>query len=190
MNHAMNFADTVAFLLPRSFNKFTFQNRVDRYFELIHASNHDGLFEYYGDEVSVSVVFQIWQRSLKKRDLLVPPKTHPHFSMRHAHLSRIDEVQRKELIDFAHIALPQVGAKFQPVDPTMVVKGSYWFIKLNENALLEAFSQLDFSFLDGTNTAHTSLSKADIVRAYTEAAEIMQSSQESSNQGGAQQPLF
>jgi len=110
--------------------------------------------------------------------------------MRHAHLSRIDEVQRKELIDFAHIALPQVGAKFQPVDPTMVVKGSYWFIKLNENALLEAFSQLDFSFLDGTNTAHTSLSKADIVRAYTEAAEIMQSSQESSNQGGAQQPLF
>lgn len=168
IDHAMIFADTVAFILPRSFNKFTLQNRVNQNFHLVHSSNHSAVFDYHGEEAEVAVVFQVWRRSTQKRDLANPSKTHTHFRMRHAHLSHLNERQRIELCDFADLALPQVGMKFVPVDPRTVTQGSYWFIKLADDAFREAFDHLDFSFLDGTNTAHMSLSKADIVQAYND----------------------
>ena len=168
IDHAMIFADTVAFILPRSFNKFTLQNRVNQSFHLVHSSNHSDVFDYDGEEAGVSVVFQVWQRSTRKRDLAKPSKTHTHFDMRHAHLSHLNAGQRMDLCDFAELALPQVGANFVPVDPRTVTQGSYWFIKLADDAFREAFDELDFSFLDGTNTAHMSLSKADIVQAYND----------------------
>lgn len=169
LNHAMKFADTVAMILPRSFNKFTFLNRVDQNFALADSTNLSGAFDFNGHEVAVNTVFQIWQKSDELRPLLRPQKTHPDFSMRHAHLSRINEMQRQDLIEFADLALPQVGAKFHPADPSTVTKGSHWFIKLNRSVKPEAFQNLDFSFLEGKNTAHTSLSKADIVHAYLDA---------------------
>lgn len=169
LNHAMEFADTVAMILPRSFNKFTFINRVDQNFALEESVNLSGFFDFNGHEVAVQTAFQIWRKSDKLRPLVTPDKTHPDFSMRHAHLSRIDETKRQELIAFADFALPQVGACFRPSDPSALTKGSHWFIKLNPSAIPEAFDHLDFSFLDGKNTAHTSLSKADIVHAYRDA---------------------
>jgi predicted RNA methylase len=178
LNHAMKFSHTVAMILPRSFNKFTFINRVDRHFTLEESVNLSGFFDFDGHEVEVQTVFQIWQKSSEIRSLLTPDRTHPDFSMRHAHLSRTDEMQRQALIAFADLALPQVGAHFRPSDPSTLTKGSHWFIRLNPSAVPEAFHQLDFSFLEGTNTAHTSLSKADIVRAYLEACNHLGKSRE------------
>jgi predicted RNA methylase len=169
LNHAMEFADTVAMILPRSFNKFTFSNRVNQKFALKESVNLSGFFDFDGQEVPVKTVFQIWRKSEKLRPLITPDTSHPDFLMRHAHLSRIDETERQELIAFADLALPQVGSRFVPVDPPTVSRGSYWFIRLNSSASREAFERLDFSFLAGTNTAHTSVSKADIVRAYRSA---------------------
>ena len=190
IDHAMIFADTVAFILPRSFNKFTFQNRVNQNFHLIHSSNHSDIFDYEGEEATVSVVFQVWQRSAKKRDLVTPSKTHAHFEMKHAHMSRIDDHKRADLLDFADLALPQVGAKFIPVDPETVTKGSYWFLKLTDEAFPEAFDELDFSFLEGKNTAHTSLSKADIVKAYNDSLIRLKLQDSPEEHSSPQQPLF
>ena len=186
----MIFADTVAFILPRSFNKFTFQNRVNQNFHLIHSSNHSDIFDYEGEEATVSVVFQVWQRSTKKRELVTPSKTHAHFDMKHAHMSRIDDGKRADLLDFADLALPQVGAKFIPVDPETVTKGSYWFLKLTDEAFPEAFDELDFSFLEGKNTAHTSLSKADIVKAYNDSLIRLKLQDSPEEHSSPQQPLF
>ena len=173
LNHAMTFAHTVALILPRSFNKFTFQNRVDRQYQLAYSQNLDGQFDFREDVVSVQTVFQVWQRSDTLRDLLKPAKSHPHFLMKHAHLSRVSESEKQDLVKFADFAIPQVGAKFHPTDPKTITKGSYWFIRLESGAIRLAFDHLDFAFLEGTNTAHTSLSKADIVQAYVDACESL-----------------
>jgi len=190
INHAMRFAHTVAMILPRSFNKYTFMNRVDQNFVLIDSTNLEGVFDFEGDEVSVQTVFQVWQRSSKQRELIRPQHTHSDFLMRHAHLSRTTETERKKLDEFADFAIPQVGARFRPVDPSSLVKGSHWFIKLNDGAVREAFERLDFSFLSGQNTAHTSLSKSDIVRAYIEACTRLGSPRDSAESSEAQLHLF
>lgn len=160
------FADTIAFVLPRCFNKYTFQNRINRSFHLKFFKNISGNFDYEGDKKEVSVVFQIWEKSDKIRALVKPQSTHRHFLMRHAHMSRTSSFERKLLIDFADIAIPQVGARFKPANPSSIDKGSHWFIKFLDGADKSAFNRLDFDFLDGQNTAHKSLSKSDIVRAY------------------------
>ena len=60
--HACSFSDTVAFILPRSFNKWTFANRVDPWFGLAGSFDCDGFVDAAGRLVSVRTVFQVWQR--------------------------------------------------------------------------------------------------------------------------------
>lgn len=70
----------------------------------------------------------------------------------------------KQYYDFA---IAQVGSNFKPKMTKDIHSGSYWFIKSNANRdLIEIFTTLDYSFLDGMNTVFKSLSKKDIILAY------------------------
>ncbi len=166
LDHACGFSDAVAFILPRSFNKWTFTNRVDPHFHLAGAFDCDGFLDADGRAVSVRTVFQVWSRQPAPRPLVEPPATHPDFEMRHAHLSRVDEAERARLRREYAFTVPQVGADFRPRDAATVDRGSHWFIRPLVDGVRERFERLDFGFLDGMNTAHTSLSKRDIVAAY------------------------
>lgn len=64
--------------------------------------------------------------------------------------------------------IPQVGT-FTLKDSDVVDRGSHWFIQPCSPVVREIFERLDFTFLAGMNTAHASLSKADIVQAYEQA---------------------
>ncbi|MFM2152994.1 MAG: hypothetical protein RL199_1429, partial [Pseudomonadota bacterium] len=59
---ACTYSDVVAFILPRSFNKDTFQSRVDRRFHLVHAFDCDQFRDPAGEPVQVNAVFQIWEK--------------------------------------------------------------------------------------------------------------------------------
>lgn len=158
--------DVVAFILPRSFNKYTFQNRVDPWFHLVDRFDCSEFEDPHGSPLDVNAVFQIWERRSEKRVLDKPRKSHPHFRMTHRHLSRTSDEELREIQSTHPFALPQVGAAFRPRPSEDLSRGSHWFISPNVPRVRERFEKLDFSFLDGMNTAHKSLSKADIVRAY------------------------
>jgi hypothetical protein len=164
--HAAAFSDMIAFILPRSFNKYTFINRVPRQFHLVDSFNCHEFTDVSGRPVNVKAVFQIWQRQTVLRELIQLPDSHPDFDMRHAHLSRTSAAELARLRSNYEFAIPQVGANFRPRDLTLITKGSHWFIKPNVPGVRDRFAKMDFGFLDGMNTAHKSLSKRDIVAAY------------------------
>lgn len=169
LEHASGFADAVAFILPRSFNKWTFQNRVPRSFHLAGAMGCEEFADPSGRALTIKAVFQVWLRGEQPRELVRFPTEHADFDMWHGHLSRMtaaDVAQARR--DYA-FTVPQVGADFRPRDVADVVRGSHWFIKPRAGHVRKVFETLDFGFLDGMNTAHTSLSKSDIIRAYTAA---------------------
>lgn len=166
LEHACAFSDTVAFILPRSFNKYTFQNRLHPYFHLLGSFDCGEFLTISGDAVAVRTVFQVWQRRPDERRASVPPGAHSDFEMRHAHLSRVTAQDLALLRDRFEFAIPQVGANFKPRSAESVTKGSYWFIRPLVDGVRDRFERLDFDFLDGMNTAHKSLSKRDIVAAY------------------------
>jgi len=166
VRHACSFADAVAFILPRSFRKYTFQNRIPRNFHLQASLDCDEFFTPDGTPVSVNTVFQIWAKQSDERALVEPPDSHPDFSMKHAHLSRVTPARLAQLRADFEFTVPQVGADFRPRSVEDVTQGSHWFIKPNVPGVRERFMELDFAFLDDMNTAHKSLSKRDIITAY------------------------
>jgi hypothetical protein len=61
VNHAAEFADTVAFVLPLSFKKHSVQNRIDRHLHLREELLLPGTcFTLNGAPYAVPCVFQIW----------------------------------------------------------------------------------------------------------------------------------
>lgn len=171
LDRACSFSDAVAFVLPRSFNKYTFQDRVHPYFHLAASMNCDDGFLKDGRDVFVRTTFQIWTRQPSRRVSQRPPASHPHFAMRHSHLSRTSPEVLAEIRRSYPFSIPQVGAVFTPRDSTSVERGSHWFIRPNVEGVRDRFERMDFSFLAGMNTAHMSLSKRDIVSAYVAALE-------------------
>ncbi len=166
ITRAAHYSDAFAFVLPRSFNKYTFQNRVPESFHLIGSFDCDDFCGEDGAAKKVRAVFQVWERRGDRRPRLQPDAGHPHFSMRHRHLSR---TRAEELADIRRefdFAIAQVGSDFRPKDAAQVTRGSHWFIKPLVPGVRRRFDRLDFSFLENMNTAHKSLSKRDIVRAY------------------------
>ena len=166
LNRACGFSEVVAFILPRSFQKYTFQNRVHPSFHLADAIECDHFVDADDQPLSVKAVFQIWEKQATLRSVDAPAKSHPDFDMCHRHLSRTTPGELARIRRDYAFSIPQVGSSFSPRDPAQLTRGSHWFIKPNVAGVRERFELLDFSFLDGMNTAHTSLSKRDIVRAY------------------------
>lgn len=166
LHKACAISDAVAFILPRSFNKYTFQNRVDTNFHLAGSFDCEDFVGGGGERQTVRTVFQVWRRGDHARDEITLPSTHPDFDMKHCHLSRVSPADLATLQERYEFTIAQVGASFAPRDACDVTRGSHWFIRPTVPGVRERFERLDFSFLDGMNTAHKSLSKKDIVSAY------------------------
>jgi predicted RNA methylase len=71
-NHAAEFSDVIAFLVPRSWRKWSVQNRLDQNFHLIHDQDVD--VDYvredgspFGEKNELRTCFQIWERRDSKR---------------------------------------------------------------------------------------------------------------------------
>jgi hypothetical protein len=73
------------------------------------------------------------------------------------------------VVDFP-LSIPQVGSKLRIKPSAEVKSGSHWFIRPKSDEVTKVLLKMEFGFLDGMNTAFTSLSKRDIIRAYDEAA--------------------
>jgi hypothetical protein len=63
------FADTIAFILPRSFKKQSFYDKIPLSFWKIHEEDiPDNSFSYNGEVVDVRCVFQIYEKRIEKRE--------------------------------------------------------------------------------------------------------------------------
>ncbi len=145
-NHAAEASDFIAFVVPRSWRKWSVINRLDRRFHLIHDQD---LQIDYVDEADqplhqknrLNTCFQIWQ----KRDSLRP-------------IYRVTDlglVTKTKAAD-ADISLTQFGygcgnatTDFEPVPNTTKL-----FLKVNDKRVFAALESVDFSKFY-VNTAYT-----------------------------------
>ncbi len=169
VNRACQFSRVVAFILPRTFRKDTFFNRVDPRFHLVEQFDCDDFRTPDGEKVTVKSVFQIWEKRDTKRTPIKRDLSHEDFKLKHAHLSRISQQELLNLRTDYDFAIAQVGSNFAPRDVFEVTKGSYWYVKELKPGVRELFEKLDFGFLDGLNLSFKSLSKKDIIQAYAAA---------------------
>jgi hypothetical protein len=77
IKHSANFAETICFVLPATFNKASTVNKVPLNFILIYSKDL-GVRSCYG--TSARCVFQIWRRTLSERKKEKLIREHPFFS--------------------------------------------------------------------------------------------------------------
>jgi predicted RNA methylase len=81
INHAARFADTIAFIIPRSFDKESIKRRVDKNFHLVSSTVLPvKSFTLNGEPYAVPCIFQIWKRGTKPRIDILPRITTTYFS--------------------------------------------------------------------------------------------------------------
>jgi predicted RNA methylase len=152
-NHATLFADTIAFIVPKTFQKQSIKRRLNPYYHLIAEQNiPKKSFTFCGQEHNVPCVFQIWQRKDQKRDLSFKYES-PYFSF-----------VKKENADFA---LRRVGGKTGTIiwDYNSVSPSSHYYIKANSisaESLARHINSIDFSKYINSTVGVRSLSKYEI----------------------------
>lgn len=83
LNHALSFANTVAFILPLIFRNENFIARINRRAHLVHEWQlAEDSFTFIGKQKKVKTVFQVWQlRDGPLRELTELIETHPDFEI-------------------------------------------------------------------------------------------------------------
>ena len=176
-NHASTFAQTIAFIVPRTFRRTSVQNRLDLTFRLVFDEDVAVKPCSFFPPMGVKCCFQIWEKSPKhepNREVKQLPTTHADWSF--LPMGPLDPRTKQPTpppygtVDFAVRAY---GGKCGEIvsDPDAIDKlrpKSWHFVRCNSNKIdiIQRFNDLDFSIC--TDTARqNSLGRADLVLLYT-----------------------
>lgn len=162
VNRAAEFADVIAFVLPRTFEKPAFQRRVDRRLHLVEERVlPEDAFTLCGEPLRVPCVFQIWERRDEERPVTRPPLTHPDFEF--VPLPR------------AHFALQRVGVRAGAVKnrPETRSASSHHGVRATGRVpaedLMTRFEGLDYGCVKHRTAGNPSIGKGEIVALYRQA---------------------
>jgi hypothetical protein len=158
-NKASEFADVIAFIVPRTFKKQSIKRRLNLYFHLIYEIDlPKKSFIFQGEEHDVPCSFQIWEKRKEKRDNSFEYES-PYFTF-----------VSPENADFA---MRRVGGKTGQIvlDHSSVSRSSHYFIKAKKmpiDRLTNILSILDYSKYINSTAGVRSLSKAEIFFEFSE----------------------
>lgn len=160
VNHAASFADLIAFILPRTFQKQAFTNRLHPYLHLILERDiDDAAFEFVGAPRSIPTVFQVWERREHLRVRTEHPTNHAHF--------------RFTTAEQAHFAFQRVGARAGLVSVEGLCKSpqSHYFIRAvtDRDELFDRLRGIDWSEIKARTAGNPSIGKGELIAAYTAA---------------------
>ncbi|MGM9997263.1 SAM-dependent methyltransferase [Campylobacter lanienae] len=173
-NHASEFSDYIAFIVPLQFEKWSVQKNLNKDFKLIFSQILEpNSFIFNGKDCSIRCCFQIWTRCASDVDLRLkkaPPTTHKSFEMwqynntigarKYFDKQRYKwdfAVVRQGFYDYNHIILQE-----NELNP----KIQYIFFKAYDDKTIVNLKSLDFESLSRKNTTIPGFGKADVVAEY------------------------
>lgn len=154
-NHASRFASTIAFILPRTFNKKSVHNKLNLNFHLVHTEVlPKDSFLYKGKSYDVPCCFQIWvkENHVRGKDKIEPLKNFKY-----------------TIREDAEFAIRRVGFYAGRVvlnNPHTVNQNTHYYLKilkkeLSKEIVFESLQKYDFSFVHET-VGSRSLSKLEL----------------------------
>lgn len=158
-NHAATFADKIAFIVPKTFEKISVQNRLNLYFVLEkNICLPSNSFYFDNKDYDVPCVFQIWTKTLHPRVKVNTNTTHPDFIF-------TDKING----DFA---IQRVGVNAGKIKKEInnIASASHYFIKsvIDLNILLNRMNKMTFP-LKYSSAGNPSISKHELIEAYKKA---------------------
>ena len=151
------FADTISFILPKSFKKDSNKAKFDKLFHLIYEKDlPENSFSVNGDDCDVPCVFQIWKK--KKTERIIPDKIEPK------NFKFVDKTEHHD------ISFRRVGVYAGKIDKETDDKSiqSHYFIKFTNNkSVNENIKLLEKINFDFNNTVGPkSISKQELIKEF------------------------
>lgn len=184
-NHAAQFSDIVAFIVPVSFMKWSVQKEIDKNFKLLdYFYLEPESFTNNGNPYSIRTVFQIWVKkdsiydiNIDKRLTRQPPISHSDFKIWQYNATPAAE---KTVEEDWEIATYRQGyhnynelfdhSQYDYIKEKMTGerKQQFFFIKPLTEQARQIILNMDFNALAERNTSTPGFGKGDFVSYYTE----------------------
>lgn len=172
-NHSAEMADTIAFIVPRQFQKYSVHSRLAEDFRLVddNVLGEDSFFTPDGKNFDVRCVFQVWSRLElpfpDQRIVAPPPIAHEDFDMHlYNNTPQALKVFRREW-DFA---VPRQGYedyRRREKESRYCEKNKQWMLfKPRTKEVFRRLWNFDFYNLAKRNTVILGYGKADVVDQY------------------------
>ncbi len=173
-NTAAEFSDTIAFIVPVQFRKYSVHSKLTKDFKLV-AEKLVGTEAFYttdGKDFHANCVFQIWTKRpthLKNLRLLTaPPISHPEFKIYQYNNTKEAEKFFRCSFDFG---VPRQGYedyRRRERDPKKMERRKQWALfKAANRKILKRLWSMDFERIAKTrNTTIPGFGKADVVDEY------------------------
>jgi len=167
-NHSANYANIIAFIIPRTFRKISVQNKLNQMFHLIYDEEVTTKPCCFTPKMMVKCCFQIWERRTIKRQIINLPKTHEDWEF--MSFGDKDINGQPTPPNNADFALRAYGGKIGDIKTNNLnelrPKSWHWIkSKINKEKLIDRFKQLDYS--GSLNTARqNSMGQKELVKLY------------------------
>ena len=160
-NHAATFADTIAFIIPRTFRRVSVQNKLHMGFELIKDIEIP-MGSFIPKSMKAKCCFQIWKKTTNVRKKIILPLTHNDFKVLY-----IDDFES------ADFAIRAYGSNCGEINFNVreLAPRSWHFIKPDKKTkdfLLDKFKKLKYYPLASDTARQDSIGKAELIMLYNE----------------------
>lgn len=166
--HAAEWADTIAFIIPKTFRKCSIQNRLPMHFHLIKDIEIPNSPCAFVPTMSVKCCFQIWQKQQDPRSPVRLPESHSDWTfLKHGPKDSNNQPTPPKNADFAIRAYGGKIGFIQTTNLEALRPKSWHWIKSNidPNELRLRFETLDYS--NSVNTARqNSMGKKELIQLY------------------------
>lgn len=175
VNKSLLYAQTIAFIVPLQFKKWSVQNALDDSLRLVHDEDlPENSFLFKGNDYALRACFQVWTVRTGARDLRLrvrPPLRHPDFVMYlHNNTKETEKYFDKKTYGW-EFAVPRQGYydyALRVENETHLKKNWQWmFFKPKNKTVSKRLRALDYAALSLRNTAIPGYGKADVVQEYT-----------------------
>jgi hypothetical protein len=165
-NHAAGFANTIAFIIPRTFRRVSVQNKLDLNFHLVEDIEIP-MGSFIPESTKAKCCFQVWERRSYRRSLVVLDLTHKDFEVL-SYKTIGGKVFAPDNVDFAIRAYGGNCGQISMEIETLAPK-SWHFIRSDKSEILiDRFATLDYYPLASWTSRQDSIGKADLIYLYSQ----------------------
>jgi len=169
-NHAAQYADVIAFIVPRTFRRISIQNRLYLSFHLLHDEDIPTDPCSFDPPMQAKCCFQIWEKKETLRKIVELPVAHNDWEF--LSMGPLDTKNQPTVPKGSDFALRAYGGKCGEIKTndleTLRPKSWHWIkSKIEPNLLIKRFQELDYSISIDT-ARQNSIGRKELVQIYSE----------------------
>lgn len=169
-NHASEWCNMIAFIVPRTFRRVSIQNKLNLNFHLIYDEQIPVTPCAFEPKMMAKCCFQIWEKRNVRRSVIKLPLEHHDWKfMGYGPKDSNNQPTPPQNADFAMRAYGGKCGEIKNSDLETLRPKSWHWIKsnINKNELMERFQQLDYSLCEDTSRQN-SIGRAEVVKLYSD----------------------